>query len=492
MTWLYESRSIQSEKNGSIFVVRRFGRWKILVNGYDETSRYMTRILKYLLQPIPREAIFRRILLLGLGGGGIVPPLLKQYSTAHVTIVEWDPHMIALAQKIGNLPSKHRWKIYEGDASKIVPELTEKFDLIIFDLFKGRSIVPSLLTEAFTSSLAHVLAPGGYLCVNAFSQPEFFDTIGKFLAPLKRWKKWYNNLGIFRHAGDERVISKVPEGYRSHRNCKEYLDRDSSNRRNFRVVGNNGIWGLRWHHGFMHFEKYFGDTEPTIDPTGPRRMVIWQRERRIDVPHGWKYPWVNMDLMMYGFSDIGDGNEYWKNWSEHAKRQRKKWLVQLETEWELFTPKPEEFYAAYRKAKKDILLKTMMINYVKKFVKRHGALVYFIAARRKNMPNASIEAGFAFLDIPEARQSLHLASYILESAKESAAGTGMMDYWFGTAVKRGIRFLDFGVYRQKGEPRSWRGFTRFKGQFDVHYMKYPKPLVRWTGSFRELFLKHTP
>lgn len=489
MSWLYELQIIPSEKNGRIFMVRRFGWRKILVNGYDETSHYMTSVLKYLLQPIPREAIFRRILLLGLGGGGIVPYLLRQYSTAHITIVEWDPRMVELAKKIGNLPSPHRWTIQQGDAFEIVPTLNEKYDLVIFDLFKGKHIVPSLLTEPFIASLSSILAPGGYLCINAFSQPEFLDAVSTHLSPMKRWKKWYNNLGIFRHKNSENLISALPDGYRSHRNCKEYLDRDSSNRKNFSVVLSNGSCGLRWHHGFMHFEKYFGDAEPIVDPTGPKRMVMWQRERRFDVPSGWKYPWVNMDLMMYGFSDRGTDEVYWKRWSEHAQRQRKKWLAQ--NEWELFEPDPEEFYKAYRKAKKDILLKTMMIDYVRKFAKRHGSLVYFIAARRKK-PDAPIEAGFAFLDIPEVQQSLHLASYILESAKDSSAGTGMMDYWFETAKERGIRFLDFGVYRQKGEPRSWRGFTRFKGQFDIHYMKYPKPLVRWTGSFKELLKKNKP
>lgn len=486
MSWLYESQTISSDKNGSIVAFRIFGRWKILVNGYDETSHYMTSVLKKLLRPVPRECVPRSILLLGLGGGGIVPYLLKHYSHAHISIVEWDQHMVELARTIGNLPSKHRWTLYQGDAADIIPSLQGSYDIIIFDLFKGKHIVPSLLKEAFARALASRLARGGYLCVNAFSQPEFFDLLQTVLETMKRWRVWYNNLGIFRHVQDENMIGSLPEGYRSHRNCKTYLDRDSSYRKNFFVSGNGDTWGLRWHHGFMHFEKYFGDTEPTINPQGPKRMVIWQRERRLDVPCGWHRPWVKMDLMMYGFCDIGDSHEYWKRWSEHAQRQRKKWLTQRE--WELFETDPEEFYKAYRKAKKDILLKTMMIDYVKKYAKRHGTLVHFIAARRKTF-GAPIEAGFAFLDIPEVGQSLHLASYILESAKSSPAGTGMMDHWFATAHERGIRFLDFGVFRQKGEPRSWRGFTRFKGQFDINYLKYPPALVRWTGTFRELFLR---
>ncbi len=487
MSWLFEYKKIQSDKNGSITVLRNLGRWKILVNGYDETSHYMTSVLKKLFTPIPKEALFRKILLLGLGGGGIVPHLLKQYPMAHVTIVEWDSHMVELAKKIGNLPSKHRWTIIQGDASQIVGNLNAQFDLIVFDLFKGQHIIPELLTPSFVHSLHRVLARGGYLCVNAFSQPEFFDVLRTKFSPMQCWMIWYNSLGIFRHRGDEHMIGALPEGYHSHRNCKAYLDRDMQYRKGFSVIGSDSQWGLRWHHGLMHFEKYFGDAEPIIDPTGPRRMVIWQRERRLDVPRGWHRPWVKMDLMMYGFSDIGNGHEYWKCWSEHAQRQRKKW--QLQNEWELFTPEPEEFYKAYRKAKKDILLKTMMIDYVKKFVKRHGEFVHFVAARRKGVSNAPIEAGFAFLDIPEVGQSLHLASYILESAKVSPAGTGMMEYWYATALQRGIRFLDFGVFRQKGEPRSWRGFSRFKGQFDIQYMKYPPALVRWTGSFKELFSK---
>lgn len=483
MSWLYESRRLPSDRNGSIVCRRLFGRWKILVDRYDETSHYMTSVLVHLLQTVPKYAHPRTILLLGLGGGGIVPYLLKKYPTAHLTIVEWDARMIECAHMIGTLSHPHRWTLHQGDAAVIIQELSERYDLIIFDLFKGQHIVGQLLTEYFCKGLAHVLRPGGILCVNAFCQPEFFNLLSQVLFCTKRWRFQYNHLAAFRHHGTEELISALPDGYQSHRNNAAYLQREASTRKNFRVIEKNGVVGLRWHHGFMHFEKYFGDTEPHIDPNGPKRMVIWQRERTLAVPRGWKRPWISMDLMMYGFSDAQEYDPYWKGWSAHAQRHRKKWHEQQE--WELFEPSPEQFYEGYKKAKKDFLLKTMMIDYVKKFVKRHRSLVHFLGARRIQ-GDVPIEAGFAYLDIPEAQQSLHLASYILETAKASPAGVGLMDEWFATAQKRGVRFLDFGVFRQKGEPRSWRGFTRFKGQFNIQYLKYPPALVRWTGTYHEL------
>lgn len=444
----------------------------------------MTNILLSLLSHIPKEAFPHTILLLGLGAGGIIPKLLKRYPGSRITSIEWDHRMVELAKKIGNFPSSNRHKVIIGDAADIVPQLSDRYELIIFDLFKGSSITPSLITKEFCFSLKRILHRGGYLCVNAFMDKQLLHILSTEFKKIDCWKKSWNTLVIFRHQDEAHIISALPDGYQSHRNNVAYLQREASTRKNFRVIEQNGIIGLRWNHGFMHFEKYFGDTEPRIDPNGPKRMVIWQRERTLDVPCGWKRPWISMDLMMYGFSDIQEYDPYWKGWSTHAQRHRKKWHEQQE--WELFESSHELFYEGYKKAKKDFLLKTMMIDYVKKYVKKHGSLVHFLGARRKN-GNAPIEAGFAYLDIPEAQQSLHLASYILESAKVSPAGVGLMDEWFATAAKRGVRFLDFGVFRQKGEPRSWRGFTRFKGQFNIQYLKYPYALVRWTGSYRALF-----
>src|SRR5690606_31616023 len=107
--------------------------------------------------------------------------------------------------------------------------------------------------------------------------------------------------------------------------------------------------------------------------------------------------------------------------------------------------------------------------------------------RRKG--EEKIIAGFVATDVPEAKQSKHFISFLHPEAKRAPVGTGLMDVWFERALANGTKHLDFGVFRAPGDPSSWEGFSKFKGQFGIFFIRYPYPLVRTAGTFREL-LRH--
>ncbi len=95
-------------------------------------------------------------------------------------------------------------------------------------------------------------------------------------------------------------------------------------------------------------------------------------------------------------------------------------------------------------------------------------------------------AGFVCHDIPEAKQSRHLMSFIHPTAKSTPIGVGLMDEWFKYAIAQGFAFLDFGVFWMPGDPESWKGFSRFKGQFGITYVEYPRARLRRAGSWRNM------
>jgi hypothetical protein len=47
----------------------------------------------------------------------------------------------------------------------------------------------------------------------------------------------------------------------------------------------------------------------------------------------------------------------------------------------------------------------------------------------------------------------------------------------------GLRVLDFGVFWAPGDPKSWMGFSQFKAQFNIHFIRYPLALARWVGTW---------
>ena len=231
---------------------------------------------------------------------------------------------------------------------------------------------------------------------------------------------------------------------------------------------------MRWRHGPLSFEGYESDEEPVITE-GPARMVIWQPLTRKDKPTGWHRSFIQMNFRRTGVAEITDPDHYTAGWSDHAKRHLRKWLrtqpYRIEETQDL-----DEFVRAHRATQKLWLIKSDFIRIVERRKVVHGDDTRLFVARNVD---GGVVAGFAAIDLPTQNQSHHLISFIHAEAEHTSVGTGLMDHWFKHAIARGIRFLDFGVFWTFGDPLDWRGFSRFKSQFGIHYIHRPNPLVKF-------------
>lgn len=276
----------------------------------------------------------------------------------------------------------------------------------------------------------------------------------------------------------------APDGYLPYLSHRAYLEREVIAQKGFRIVESGDTVGVTWNYGPFRFERYVGDVEPAYTQEGPYRLVTWQRVARTDIPDHWKESHFVMRTSRTGYA-VADGEpNYYKQWASHAQRHRKNWVKH--PDWEIVPITMEEYLAAYKRSKMDAFLKFLFTSLLKQKAKSHGDLLHIVGVKRK-VPHAMTEAGFAFIDIPETRQSLHLMSFHNDASKEASAGTGLMDYWFQRSPAAGIRFLEFGTFWTPGEPNSWKGFTQFKGQFGITFHDYPRPLARWMGNTRRLF-----
>lgn len=475
--WLYETRTISSEKNPKMTLERFFGRWKLNVGLWDQTTPYTNGMWKNALQRLPEDFVAKDILLLGLGGGGLLPLLQKKFGHCKITAVEWDPAMIEVAKIITLDKYFSKVKILNEDALKVVEGFAKEqkqFDLVILDLFQGHDVAQAAGQKEFYANIASILKKPGIFLANIFSEPEKSKLIEEYLEKQRVWKYRYNNLGFYQRK-DLRIL---PQGFTHHRNVKEFLLREYSTGW-VKVVNKGKVWGSRNDLGPIRFERYITDEEPEIFPDDKFRMIIWQPLTRGDKPNEWRRSWDQLGVKRNGFAEIKHPEKYWEDWEPHGQRHRTKWLAVKDVKWEIYEPTLEEFITAYKKIKFDGILRGAFIDILKKKVQKHGKLVHLFGARK---PGGKLEAGFACVDVPEGNQSFHCISFHSDVAREDSVGTGLMDEWFKRSISKGYRFLDFCVFWAPGEDKKWKGFSRFKSQFGVQFIDYPKPLIKFVKA----------
>lgn len=470
MSWLYENWTLTSEKNGKISCRRLFGQWEVMVGGCYESAEYVRSLWKDAVRRIPLQTKVKHILMLGLAGGCGIETLHRRFPGCNITAVEWDPTMVTVMDRTKMFALRNRPEILLGDATEIIPTLTRRYDLIVMDLFVGPRVPEVATTASFFKNLMPHLERHGTLLVNAYAQPEILRTVDTFASRWARWKFRLNTVALYRHFGEGRVGDPLPQGYTPHRMCPGFLSREWGST-GFVTAGPSH--GARTRVGPLTLEKYVGDEEPKLEPVSPR-LAIWQPITRTDAAPGWRRSWIQMNARLTGFTDLESAPDIHTTWSSQAQRHLKDWKKQ--NEYHIVEPSLEDFLAAYRRAPMQSSLKRLFEKILREKITRHGSHVRWFGVRRGTSP---LEAGFATLDVPESQQSIHLISFILPSVKASGAGAGMIDYWFTQSKQRGLRFMDFDLFYAPGDPKSWQGFSQFKKQFGVTFIRYPGPLIRW-------------
>ncbi len=274
----------------------------------------------------------------------------------------------------------------------------------------------------------------------------------------------------------KRTIAPHSE-YQSFLSCRAYLERNAKQSKRITIIGHEECIGARWKFGPICFDHFVGDVEPAIEPGGPRRLVIWQPLREAPVPTGWKTNKLFWLQRLKGFVELPTDDSYPTAWSEHARRHLKKWRAQ--TEWEVTRVPLKEFLVAYKRSPQNPILKGFFLTSLTHRNESQPGMVICYAAKR--VGSDKIESGLAVFNIPEANQSEHVISFINREGKDAPIGIGLMDQWFKDSIAAGLRYLDMGVFWAPGDPDSWHGFSRFKSQFNITYIFFPRPRIRWVG-----------
>lgn len=103
-------------------------------------------------------------LLLGLGGGCVANELIK--NNFQVDAVELDERVSAAASQYFELNHQTRVIIY--DARRYINNTTKKYDLIIFDVFKGEENPAHVITRESLQQIKKLLNPSGMVVINGY------------------------------------------------------------------------------------------------------------------------------------------------------------------------------------------------------------------------------------------------------------------------------------------------------------------------------------
>lgn len=115
-----------------------------------------------LLQPGPQA-----LAIIGLGGGSLVKFCHRHLQGTRLTVVELNPHVLALRETFQVPVDDERLTVLEGDGARWVQQVPGSLDVLMLDGFDTGGIVPEALCSVdFYQHCHRALRPTGVLVVN--------------------------------------------------------------------------------------------------------------------------------------------------------------------------------------------------------------------------------------------------------------------------------------------------------------------------------------
>jgi hypothetical protein len=118
----------------------------------------------------------KKVLMLGLGDGAAIRPILSSSPDCELTCVDFDEESIETCRDIytNNFPQL-RFCAIRSEALEYLGKTTEKFDVVVVDLYTREQYAPVVFSKNFHDLLANCLGPHGHIVCNAYGIPAHLD-----------------------------------------------------------------------------------------------------------------------------------------------------------------------------------------------------------------------------------------------------------------------------------------------------------------------------
>lgn len=114
-----------------------------------------------LFKPVPRT-----IAMIGLGGGSMAKWCYRHHPNSQLTVVEINPHVIALRDRFQIPQDDDRFRIVCEDGTKFLARTSWKVDVLLVDGFGIDRVPPELSSQRFYDDCYQALTGSGLMVVN--------------------------------------------------------------------------------------------------------------------------------------------------------------------------------------------------------------------------------------------------------------------------------------------------------------------------------------
>lgn len=122
-----------------------------------------TRTMMGFLLLVPEPA---SIAMIGLGGGSLAKFCYRHLPACHITVVEINPHVLALRRAFCVPDDDARFKVLQGDGAAFVATPGHNVDVLLVDGFDPAGQPEALCSQVFYDHCFSALTPEGVLAVN--------------------------------------------------------------------------------------------------------------------------------------------------------------------------------------------------------------------------------------------------------------------------------------------------------------------------------------
>ena len=162
----------KSDINKSLEVTWNNGKLVLDTENTNYSYGSLEKVLRIGLEHIDYDIIkkFDSILVLGIAAGCVVKILINEIGfKGKITGVEIDPATIDLANKYFGLSTIKNLEIIIDDAQLFIEKTSEKYDLIIVDVFQDKVMPYFLFEEKFSANLQKAINIEGIILFNTIA-----------------------------------------------------------------------------------------------------------------------------------------------------------------------------------------------------------------------------------------------------------------------------------------------------------------------------------
>ena len=130
-------------------------------------TRTMMGFLLFHAQPL-------RIGMIGLGGGSLAKACYRHLPQADITVLEINPHVIALRHEFAVPRDDARFRVIRADGARYVRGHEAAFDVLLVDGYDSDGLPGELSSKRFYDDVFDCLRPGGVMAANIHLGNEAF------------------------------------------------------------------------------------------------------------------------------------------------------------------------------------------------------------------------------------------------------------------------------------------------------------------------------